>query len=102
MKENEIPVEDVRICYSPFSRTIHTAKVVASALNIPFEGSQCKACHFISIPLENKNNMFNHCAWCFKKVILILLYFDGQVIEELRERYFGPSFELKSHDKVSK
>lgn len=24
----------------------------------------------------------------------------GQVIEDLRERYFGPLFELKSHDKV--
>lgn len=28
------------------------------------------------------------------------MYFDGQVIEDLRERYFGPSFELKSHDMV--
>ncbi|GMN50083.1 hypothetical protein TIFTF001_019246 [Ficus carica] len=63
LKENNIPIEDVRICYSPFSRTTHTAKVVASVLSIPFEGSQCKA------------------------------------IEDLRERYFGPSFELQSHDK---
>lgn len=23
-----------------------------------------------------------------------------QVVEDLRERFFGPSFELKSHDKV--
>ncbi|XP_024031368.1 uncharacterized protein LOC21390014 [Morus notabilis] len=63
LKENNIPVEDVRICYSPFSRTTHTARVVASVLNIPFEGPQCK------------------------------------VIEDLRERYFGPSFELMSHDR---
>jgi hypothetical protein len=27
--------------------------------------------------------------------------FAGQVIEDLRERFFGPSFELMSHDKVS-
>ncbi|KAK8617768.1 hypothetical protein V6N13_080674 [Hibiscus sabdariffa] len=52
-----------RICYSPFARTSHTAEVVASVLNLPFEGPQCK------------------------------------VIEDLRERYFGPSFELRSHDK---
>ncbi|PON66231.1 Histidine phosphatase [Parasponia andersonii] len=65
LEENNIPLENVRICYSPFSRTTHTAKVVASVLNIPFEGAQCK------------------------------------VIEDLRERYFGPSFELKSHDKYA-
>ncbi|XP_057966340.1 uncharacterized protein LOC131156563 isoform X1 [Malania oleifera] len=63
LKENNIPIENVRICYSPFSRTSHTAKVVASVLNLPFEGPQCK------------------------------------VMEYLRERYFGPSFELMSHDK---
>ncbi|KAK3020942.1 hypothetical protein RJ639_046598 [Escallonia herrerae] len=63
LKEENIPLENVRICYSPFSRTSHTAKVVASALNIPFDGPQCK------------------------------------VIEEFRERFFGPSFELMSHDK---
>ncbi|GMN50085.1 hypothetical protein TIFTF001_019248 [Ficus carica] len=63
LKDNNIPLEDVRICYSPFSRTTHTAKVVASVLNLPFEGAQCK------------------------------------VIEDLRERFFGPSFELKSHEK---
>ncbi|KAJ0010033.1 hypothetical protein Pint_34113 [Pistacia integerrima] len=63
LNENNIPLENVRICYSPFSRTTHTAKVVASVLNIPFEGPQCK------------------------------------VIEDLRERFFGPTFELMSHDK---
>ena len=42
LKENDIPLENVRICYSPFSRTTHTAKVVASVLNISFEGDQCK------------------------------------------------------------
>ncbi|KAJ4963024.1 hypothetical protein NE237_022963 [Protea cynaroides] len=65
LKENKIPLENVRICYSPFSRTRHTAKVVASVLDIPFEGPQCK------------------------------------VVEELRERFFGPSFELQSHDKYA-
>lgn len=65
LKENDIPLENVRICYSPFARTSHTARVVASVLNIPFEGPQCKA------------------------------------IVDLRERYFGPSFELKSHDKYT-
>ncbi|KAL0356511.1 UNVERIFIED_CONTAM: hypothetical protein Scaly_1336800 [Sesamum calycinum] len=63
LKEKEISLENVRISYSPFSRTSHTAKVVASVLDIPFEGSQCK------------------------------------VIPDIRERFFGPSFELKSHDK---
>ncbi|KAF2302501.1 hypothetical protein GH714_036591 [Hevea brasiliensis] len=63
LKERNIPLESVRICYSPFARTSHTAKVVASVLNLPFEGPQCK------------------------------------VMEDLRERYFGPSFELMSHDK---
>ncbi|CAL1372957.1 unnamed protein product [Linum trigynum] len=65
LKENGIPLDSVRICYSPFARTSHTARVAASALSIPFEGPQCK------------------------------------VIEDLRERYFGPSFELKSHDKYA-
>ncbi|KAL3813965.1 hypothetical protein ACJIZ3_015233 [Penstemon smallii] len=63
LNEKEIGLEKVRICYSPFSRTTHTAKVVASVLNIPIEGPQCK------------------------------------VIPDIRERYFGPSFELMSHDK---
>lgn len=65
LEANNIAVGDVRICYSPFSRTKHTAEVVASVLNIPFDGPQCK------------------------------------VILDLRERFFGPSFELLSHDKVS-
>ncbi|CAN1770691.1 hypothetical protein LINPERHAP1_LOCUS11691, partial [Linum perenne] len=65
LKESSIPLDRVRICYSPFARTSHTARVAASALGIPFEGPQCK------------------------------------VIEDLRERYFGPSFELMSHDKYT-
>ncbi|XP_062176596.1 uncharacterized protein LOC133881638 isoform X1 [Alnus glutinosa] len=65
LKESSIPLENVRICHSPFSRTTHTAKVVASMLNLPFEGPQCK------------------------------------VMEDLRERFFGPSFELMSHDKYA-
>ncbi|KAJ1415626.1 Histidine phosphatase superfamily, clade-1 [Sesbania bispinosa] len=63
LEANNIPLSNVRICYSPFARTSHTAKVVATVLNLPFEGPQCK------------------------------------VIEDLRERFFGPSFELLSHDK---
>ncbi|PIN25752.1 Phosphoglycerate mutase [Handroanthus impetiginosus] len=63
LKQEGIGLENVRICYSPFSRTSHTARVVASVLNIPFEGPQCKA------------------------------------IEDIRERFFGLSYELKSHDK---
>ncbi|KAG7978389.1 hypothetical protein I3843_05G080400 [Carya illinoinensis] len=39
---NNIPLENFRICHSPFSRTTHTSKVVASMLNLPFEGPQCK------------------------------------------------------------
>ncbi|XP_057769129.1 uncharacterized protein LOC130989200 [Salvia miltiorrhiza] len=65
LRENNIDLKNVRICYSPFSRTTHTAKVVASVLDIPLEGPQCKAIH------------------------------------DLRERFFGSSFELKSHDKYS-
>ncbi|KAI3947775.1 hypothetical protein MKX01_034440 [Papaver californicum] len=65
LKENNIPIENVRICYSPFSRTRHTAQVAASVLNVSLEGPQCKA------------------------------------MEELRERFFGPSFELQSHDKYA-
>ncbi|KAL6494876.1 hypothetical protein OROGR_031676 [Orobanche gracilis] len=64
LKEHDIDLENVRICYSPFSRTKHTAKVVASVLNIPFEdGPQCK------------------------------------VMQDIRERFFGSSYELQSHDK---
>ncbi|CAK9315469.1 unnamed protein product [Citrullus colocynthis] len=65
LKENSISLENVRICYSPFSRTIHTAKVASSVLNLPFEGPQCK------------------------------------MMENLRERYFGPSLELLSHNKYA-
>ncbi|XP_019165249.1 PREDICTED: uncharacterized protein LOC109161348 isoform X2 [Ipomoea nil] len=61
--DNKFQAENVRICYSPFSRTRHTAQVVASQLDIPFEGTQC------------------------------------MVINDLRERFFGPSYELMSHDK---
>ena len=46
LKENNIPFENVRICYSPFARTSHTAEVVASVLNLPFEGPQCKVSDF--------------------------------------------------------
>lgn len=42
LKENDIPLENIRICYSPFSRTTHTAKVVASVLNLSLEGPQAK------------------------------------------------------------
>lgn len=65
LKQNQLSIKDVRICYSPFSRTRHTAEMVASVLDLPFEGPQCK------------------------------------VVKDLHERYFGPSFELKSHDKYA-
>nr|GEU56881.1 metal-independent phosphoserine phosphatase isoform X2 [Tanacetum cinerariifolium] len=65
LKENDIPLENVRICYSPFSRTTHTAEVVASVLGLSLDGLQCK------------------------------------IFEDLRERYFGHSFELRSHEKYS-
>ncbi|XP_054786075.1 uncharacterized protein LOC129292539 [Prosopis cineraria] len=65
LETSSILLENVRICYSPFSRTSHTAKVVANVLNLPFQGSQCK------------------------------------MMEDLRERFFGPSFELQSHNKYA-
>ncbi|KAJ7978694.1 Phosphoglycerate mutase family protein [Quillaja saponaria] len=65
LKKYDIPLDNVRICYSPFSRTTQTAKVVAAVLKLPFDGPQCK------------------------------------VLEDLRERFFGPSFELMSHDRYS-
>ncbi|KAI3921995.1 hypothetical protein MKX01_005684 [Papaver californicum] len=44
LKEHNIPIENVRIFYSPFSRTKQTAEIVASVLHLPFESSpQCKA-----------------------------------------------------------
>lgn len=63
LEEASIPLEKVRVCYSPFARTAHTARVVTSVLGLPFEGDQCK------------------------------------VVNDLRERYFGPSYELESHDR---
>ncbi|KAF3787702.1 hypothetical protein EJ110_NYTH07555 [Nymphaea thermarum] len=65
LKTNNIALENVRICYSPFARTRETAEVVASVLNIPFESQLCKE------------------------------------MEDLRERFFGPTFELLSHEKYS-
>ncbi|KAL0920189.1 hypothetical protein M5K25_009309 [Dendrobium thyrsiflorum] len=65
LKARNIPIETIRICYSPFSRTTHTAKIVADVLGISFKSCQCKA------------------------------------MTELRERFFGPLFELLSHDKYA-
>ncbi|KAM1002237.1 hypothetical protein ACFX2C_002690 [Malus domestica] len=62
LQENNITLNNVRICYSPFSRTTHTAQFVASVLNMPFEGGYL-------------------------------------AMENLHERFFGPSYELLSHDK---
>ncbi|XP_049935619.1 uncharacterized protein LOC116260454 isoform X2 [Nymphaea colorata] len=42
LKTNNIALENVRICYSPFARTRETAEVVASVLNIPFGSQLCK------------------------------------------------------------
>ncbi|XP_025825594.1 uncharacterized protein LOC112901008 isoform X4 [Panicum hallii] len=63
LEEMGVPVDSVKIRYSPFSRTTETARVVAGVLGIPFEGPSCAA------------------------------------VMGLRERYFGPSYELHSHDK---
>ena len=46
LEDASIPLEKVRICYSPFTRTAHTARVVASVLGLPFEGDQCKVTSF--------------------------------------------------------
>jgi len=47
LEDANIPFERVRICYSPFARTAHTARVVASVLGLPFEGDQCKVISFV-------------------------------------------------------
>jgi len=65
LDEMGVPVDSVKIRYSPFSRTTETARVVAGVLGIPFEGPSCKA------------------------------------VMGLHERYFGPSYELHSHDKYA-
>ncbi|PNT60723.1 hypothetical protein BRADI_5g03697v3 [Brachypodium distachyon] len=65
LEEMGVPVDSVKIHYSPFSRTTETARVVAGVLGVPFEGPNCKA------------------------------------VVELRERYFGPSYELLSHEKYA-
>ncbi|KAI4318585.1 hypothetical protein MLD38_032267 [Melastoma candidum] len=44
LKENDIPVETVRICCSPFARTVHTARVVASVLNLILYLWSCLGC----------------------------------------------------------
>ncbi|WVZ84003.1 hypothetical protein U9M48_031087 [Paspalum notatum var. saurae] len=63
--EMGVPVDSLKIRYSPFSRTTETARAVAGVLGIPFEGPTCQA------------------------------------VVGLRERYFGPSYELLSHDKYA-
>jgi len=42
LDEMGVPVDSVKIRYSPFTRTNDTARVVASVLGIPFEGPSCK------------------------------------------------------------
>lgn len=43
---------------------------------------------------QNNNSVLEYFT------LIMRLYFDEQVIEDLRERYFGPTFEFKSHEKV--
>jgi hypothetical protein len=42
LEEIGVPVDSVKIRYSPFSRTTETARVVAGVLGIPFEGPVCE------------------------------------------------------------
>ncbi|XP_025880663.1 uncharacterized protein [Oryza sativa Japonica Group] len=63
LEELGVPLDSVQIRYSPFSRTMETAREVARVLGVPFDTPSC-------IPAV-----------------------------ELRERYFGPSHELLSHEK---
>jgi len=140
LEAKNIALAHVRICYSPFSRTRHTANLVASFLNLPFEGPQCKvshnysttttattslsttlilSIHILHLPFHSSTNFpslfilqisfihlsISYICICFPILLLFCLIngvsFTKQVIEDLRERYFGPSFELLSHDKVS-
>ncbi|PVH34913.1 hypothetical protein PAHAL_7G065100 [Panicum hallii] len=71
LEEMGVPVDSVKIRYSPFSRTTETARVVAGVLGIPFEGPSCA----VSLGYP--------------------------AVMGLRERYFGPSYELHSHDKYA-
>uniref|UniRef100_A0A0D3FT81 Uncharacterized protein n=1 Tax=Oryza barthii TaxID=65489 RepID=A0A0D3FT81_9ORYZ len=65
LEELGVPLDSVQIRYSPFSRTMETAREVARMLGVPFDSPSC-------IPAV-----------------------------ELRERYFGPSHELLSHEKYA-
>lgn len=42
LQEIGVPMDSVKIRYSPFSRTTETARVVAGVLAIPFEGPSCE------------------------------------------------------------
>jgi broad specificity phosphatase PhoE len=42
LEEMGVPVDSVKIRYSPFSRTTETARAVAGVLGIPFDGPSCK------------------------------------------------------------
>ncbi|XP_040379324.1 uncharacterized protein LOC102710368 isoform X2 [Oryza brachyantha] len=64
LEEMRVPLDSVKILYSPFSRTMETAREVARMLGVPFDSSSC----------------------CITTV-------------DLRERYFGPSYEFLSHEK---
>ncbi|RLM66036.1 uncharacterized protein C2845_PM16G01840 [Panicum miliaceum] len=75
LEEMGVPVDSVKILYSPFSRTTETARVVAGVLGIPFE----------------------ECILLFGRLMKRLL----QAVMGLRECYFGPSYELHSHDKYA-
>jgi hypothetical protein len=37
-----VPVDSVKIRYSPCSRTTETARAVAGVLGVPFDGPSCK------------------------------------------------------------
>jgi hypothetical protein len=42
LEELDVPVDSVKIRYSPFSRTTETARAVAGVLGVPFDGPSCK------------------------------------------------------------
>ncbi|KAG8083492.1 hypothetical protein GUJ93_ZPchr0015g6719 [Zizania palustris] len=47
LEELGVPLDSVKICYSPFSRTMETAREVARVLDIPFYSPSCIVSSFL-------------------------------------------------------